>query len=255
MRQEGLFDRLNQDERLTVADNCSKINRSWLSTFPFSPQSTLSGQEVAAGLHIRTLCPGNDSLCQHCGKKNNSQHHDTCDGKRNIRLARHEVVKKAFSKTLSTVPDTRVTLEPYVANSQMRTDFKISGTAATGGGNAEYDVTVVSVSSVKSSRTTVREARLRELGLTDQDDSLVKRAHQDVQLILADKEEVKKRKYAMVASSPFYPVAMSLGGTLGPATRKVMEEWKIHLGLDAYSNLQRRLSIILLRGRTQFFTF
>lgn len=254
-RQEKLFERLAPEQRHSIADNCSKVNRSWLSTFPFSPQSTLTGQEVAAGLHIRTLCPGNDVICQSCGKRNSPEHQDHCDGKRNVRLARHEVVKKALAKSIAVIPNTRVTLEPYVPNSQKRTDFKVSGTGATGGGNAEYDVTVVSINSVKSIRSTTREARIRELGYTDQGLGLVKTAHQDLQIVLADKEEAKKRKYSTVAASPFYPVAMSLGGTLGPGTRRVMEEWKGHMGKEAYSNFQRRLSIILLRGRTQFFTF
>jgi hypothetical protein len=89
-------------------------------------------------------------------KQTSSVTHEVCLQRKFRRVARHEGAKHIIGQALAFTPGTRVRLEPLGHQTSRRNDIQVItllGSQATGLANAEYDLTVVSVSS-KDARAT-----------------------------------------------------------------------------------------------------
>ena len=243
-RQSVLLSRLSTREQDSVVEASSALGRRWLSVLPFSANLSLSDAEVSAGLHFRTLCPGRDALCSHCSASNDFGHDDVCDGRPPWTLARHEQVKRLLFTTLSAAPDLRVDLEPVVPGTSDRTDLRVTGPS----GVREYDVSVVSLSSVDARRAAAAPH-------SRADASPVERATASVSAILSVAAKDKIGKYAGRVSHAFSPFVLSVGGALDEDAVKALQEWRTSLSPSTFAWLSSRLSLTLLRARCHFWAF
>ena len=258
-RRESLLASLPESNRAAVLDNASPIARRWLSAIPFAANLRLSSSEVAAGLSIRTLCPGQDDHCSHCSLPNVHGHDDVCSARPQWRVARHEHVKALLAQHLGAVPRTRVQLEPFVPGSHQRTDLRLTGPASFGGPISEYDVSVVSAATL-AGRSPVALAQqpalpssLLPAGLSPDSAPHTAVASSSLLHHLTITENEKRSKYDGRTSSPFHPVVISTGGTLSPSTVSLFAYWR---GLmPRYGLFSRLLSLALLRARARFFAF
>lgn len=258
-RRESLLASLPASSHAAVLDNASPLARRWLSAIPFAPTLRLSSSEVAAGLHIRTLCPGQGEHCSHCSLPNVTGHDDVCSARPFWRIARHERVKALLAQHLKAVQHTQVDLEPFVPGSHHRTDLRVTGPGSFGGPVSEYDITVVSAatlagrSPVPFSSSSLLPSSFLPSPLTPDDAPATTVASSSLLYQLTFTENEKRSKYQGRTSSPFYPVVISTGGTLSPSTIALFDHWR---GLmPSYSLFSRLLSLSLLRARARFFAF
>jgi hypothetical protein len=62
-------------------------------------------------------------------------------------------------------------------------------------------------------------------------------------------------KYAHRVIVPFYPIAISLGGTIKEGVMKQFEAWKEAVGDVAFNFMMQRFSVTLLRKRAMAWRF
>ena len=234
VQHQQLLQVLSPHQKCLLEDNASKIGRKWLTTIPFNRTLSLSDSEVAVALHYRLLTPGVNNVCSFCGLDNVVGHDDVCNSRPNRRLARHEHIKKVLVNFLRSVPCTTVTLEPQVIRGSLRTDFRISGPAATTGGQTEYDLTIISPTSMPVNGV----IGTSETSLTD---------------ILNAAGSEKVTKYKDNTYSPFVPVVLSLGGAMNGSTLRVFQHWRTHVPL--WDLCVRLISLGLIRSRSTNFSF
>jgi hypothetical protein len=225
-----LQQRLSPVQVAMFEENASKIGRKWLNVIPYSSFLTLSDYEVSTALHHHTLCGGDTPLCSLCGLENAVGHEEVCTGRANFRLARHELVKHALMNTLDTIAETTVEAEPLVPGSNLRTDFRVSGQAATTGGRSEYDLTIVSLAAAG-------------------------RSGQSVSDYLESVRMEKMAKYSSRTATPFHPVVLGSGGAIESKSLEILKGWNKLLSLGQMDHLLRKISCILVRSRAKVFKF
>ena len=231
---QQLLQVLSPHQKSLLDDNSSKNGRKWLTTIPFNKSLSLSDSEVSVTLHYRLLTPGSNNMCSFCGLDNSAGHDDVCNSRPNRRLARHEYIKRVLVNFLKSVPDTTVTLEPQTVRGSLRTDFRLSGPAATVGGQTEYDLTIISPTSMPVNRS------------LDPSQTTLK----DI-LDAAGSEKVVK--YKNNTHSPFVPMVISLGGSLNSGTLKVFQHWRTQV--PHWDLCIRLISLGLIRSRSTNFSF
>ena len=115
-----------------------------------------------------------------------------------------------------------------VKDSHLRTDFRVAGPASFIGGHSEYDLTIVAPTSGPFTNTqdTFKDS-------------------------LGRMEREKSNKYKNITYTPFYPVVLSLGGTLSHGTEQVFKHWRSKV--PQWDLLIRLISICLIRARSTYF--
>jgi len=239
-RLERVLQELPAFERDTVSESATVLGRKWLSVVPFRSILELTDTEVAAGLHVRTLCAGSDDFCADCGDASPFGHDEVCPGRAPITLGRHEQVKRLVNNTLSSNSKFRVVLEPLVPGTQLRTDLRIAGPD----GVKEIDITIVSLAS-KDGRTLSARAH------SDTSLSVFDRSRNAVKDVLSEAARNKTLKYGWRVAAPFRPFVLGSGGAVEPSTLKLFEAWREVLAPSAYSHFARVLSLVLLRSRSK----
>lgn len=247
----ALVSRLSAQQRCLLAEGSSIVGRKWLSVFPTSSSLKLTDKEVSTALHARTLCHGTDSHCLLCGLQNHPLHEEICRKMENVRLARHERLKKLFLGVLGSLPRTTVVSEPAArqlpgrAADHCRTDFRVKGPPAQGG-QQEYDLTIVSFASQDSQAACSRVINDQAIGATASPEALAQAA-----LSVAARKKVTK--YFGRTETPFAPLVFSTGGVVEDGTLDVLMHWRDALGPYGYNLLMCRVCILLQRARN--FTF
>jgi hypothetical protein len=105
---------------------------------------------------LRTLTGEREAHCTNCGETNFFGHPKFCLQRKFRRVARHGGAKHIMGQALASTPGTRVRLEPLGHQTSRRNGiqvFSLLGSQATGLANAEYDLTVVSLSSKEAHAT------------------------------------------------------------------------------------------------------
>lgn len=258
-RRESLLASLPVSSRSAVMDSASPLARRWLSVIPFGPNLRLSSSEVAAGLLLRTGCPGKDDHCSICGQPNTFGHDDVCSARPSWRVARHERVKALLAKHLASIPGTTVKLEPFLPGSHQRTDLRITGTASYNGPASEFDVSILSAATLAGRAPLDTPSAVS--GVLPVGASVPASAALPVttlaaaslfhQLTLAEND--KRTKYDGRTATPFFPVVLSSAGTLSPSTVPLFDHWRSLM--PSYPLFSRLLSISLLRARCRFLVF
>ena len=261
-RREALLCALPASSATTILDNSSPVARRWLAVIPFGPALRLSASEVAAGLHVRTLCPGKDDACSLCAQPNDLGHDEVCNARPLWRIARHEQVKALLTKHLKSVAGTTVKLEPFVPGSHLRTDLRIAGTASYNGPLSEFDVSVVAAATLGGRRPPPASPSLSAAAsasatssIPSLDASLPASALAASNLLapLTLVENEKRSKYLGRTATPFFPLVLSTAGTLSPASVPLFDHWRALM--PSYGLFSRLLSLSLLRARARFFAF
>ncbi|TIA94553.1 hypothetical protein E3P94_04179 [Wallemia ichthyophaga] len=230
---------LTRDQQNVLLDNQSKFGKAWLTTIPYNKSLKLSNAEISAGLHFRTLCPGQAETCTSCGLSNTLGHDDVCQSRPNLRRARHEHIKHLLLKHLSSVPNNTITPEPATKTSLKRTDFRIGGCCSKVGGVSEYDLTIIApTADYKGSRKDIQGCKTAE-----------GRYRKELEWY----EHEKILKYKNITHTPFCPLVFSAGGTLTDTSKDLFLHWKEHF--KHFGTLVRHISVGLIRARTAFFTF
>jgi hypothetical protein len=156
-------------------------------------------------------------------------------------VARHEGAKRIIGQALASTPGTRVRLEPLGHQTSRRNDIQtitLLGSQATGLANAEYDLTVISLSS--------KDARATFLPNQDSDPSRLVNKYLDS---VAD----HKVRHRPSSNLPFHPIVFSLGGIMNGSTTKVFASWKRVMTRGTYNLMLKRLSLCLLQARVRSF--
>jgi hypothetical protein len=263
-RREALLDSIPAALHPAILDNSSPIARRWLSAIPFGPNLRLSPTEVAAGLHVRTLCPGKDDHCAHCGLDNTFGHDDICSARPLWRIARHEQVKRLLSHHLSSVDNTTIRLEPFVPGTHLRTDLMITGPASYNGPVCELDIAITSAATLAgrsllpssfapSSSSAVPSPPSFSFVASSSLGPLAAAASGLLLHSLQQTENDKRTKYLGKSSSPFFPFVLSSAGTLSPSSLPLLNQWKSQM--LHFSLFTRLLSLQLLRARARFYSF
>jgi hypothetical protein len=160
-------------------------------------------------------------------------------------MARHEQAESAIGTALATLKGVQVRLEPLVIGTQRRDDIRISGSAPSGLGREDIDITIVSLASQNSQTATLPLA-------TTEDDSMAERTAKLVDKHLNAVAREKRRRHPP-SDRPFRPFVLSLGGIMETDPRDALKLWKSIMTGGVYSLLVRRLSLGLLRARARCF--
>ncbi|RSH85351.1 hypothetical protein EHS25_004747 [Saitozyma podzolica] len=201
------FDDIGPDQAKAVVEASSKLGRVWLTTIPFQPSLRVTDFEIAAALQLGTLAGA----------------------------------KHIIGQDLSSIPGTRVRLEPLGHQTSRRNDIQVLtllGSQATGLANAEYDLTVVSLAS--------KESRATSLPEQDQNPSRLVNKYLDC---VAD----HKVRHRPTSNLPFHPIVLSLGGMMNGSTTTVFASWKQVMIRGTYNLMLKRLSLCLLQARVRSF--
>jgi hypothetical protein len=230
----------------------SKLASSWTTTIPSNKFFALTPQEMAVALSYKTLKPGALVVCRYCAEENVLGHDEVCLLRDSLKTARHEYTKRANRRSLETVPDTTIHLEPRVRSASgkrvLRTDLKIVGPASFGQHQSDYEVSLVTL----FAKSVQQRSRVRLATLTDQEST-----QKAIDAMLDERAEKKSRKYQNLVRGAFHPFILSLGGgTISTSTKKILEFWSGEdiLGKYKYSLLCRSRAMNLLRAKAKFFT-
>ena len=234
---QQLLNSLTHEQQNIMVDNGSKLGRKWMTTIPFNKALELSDGDISVALHIRTLCPGQNEYCLHCGNVNEAGHDDICNSRPNRRLARHEYIKNLLIRHIESAPNTKVLPEPMTKDGNSRTDFRITGPPSFTGGQSEYDLSITAPTAQYKTGSKSQQQTLQP----------VNRYRSQ----LATIEHEKVSKYTGKTYSPFRPVVMSLGGTLASDTEDIFKHWRKHV--PHWDILNRRIAIGLVKARSTYF--
>ena len=241
-------------QRLSVADNGGPAAYAWMTAYPRDKQSTLTDEQVSAGLHARTLHPGAGPLCRNCSSTNVLGHDLVCTAVPSLRTKRHEVVKNAVFSAGRAVKGATGRVEPVVASASanspgLRADFELTGPASPNGTAGLFDVTVAGVTT--DSFVGKVEHLVRRDG-----ESWNEFGNRQLTEGLQQLAKGKVDKYAAYIQSggvQFYPLVATAGGSLDDNFLSLLSAFKT-ADLDV-SRLRRVLSIRLLRIRAAGFCF
>ncbi|KAE8206917.1 hypothetical protein CF327_g7460 [Tilletia walkeri] len=144
---KGMMDKLSMEQATTAVANGDMIANACLQTFLIDAHTTLSDRQVQVILHSRTLLGASGDICPDCLQPNCHGHDDDCGDRPHRRTVRHDSSKHLFVAALRRVKGVRVNPEPRIeAQSMRRTDWRVHGLAAAGGGgDTDYDFTFVSL--------------------------------------------------------------------------------------------------------------
>jgi hypothetical protein len=129
--------------------------------------------------------------------------------------------------------------EPLGHQTSRRIDIQVItllGSQATGLANAEYNLTVVSLTS--------KDARAMSLPEHDRNPSRLVNKYLDS---VAD----HKVRHRPTSNLPFHPIVLSRGGMMNGSTTKVFASWKRVMTRGTYNLMLKRLSLCLLQARVR----
>ena len=238
-QQLELITDLSSDARLLFADNLSPLSSQWLRAIPYNKYTSLSKEEIAVGLSVRTLVTGHHIVCRYCALPNELGHDEVCMDRHGHRVARHEAIKKILAYHLKLVPNTEVQLEPHLVGRNDRTDLRINGQGSYLQASSDYDVAIVSI----FSRVAIPPPA------SDDPKHLLQAAKNAIHIRLASKADEKRRHYNGLTPGAFHPVIISSGGSLEKKAQLILEFWQTLMPPQNFSALQLALSISLLRAR------
>ncbi|CAD7069307.1 unnamed protein product, partial [Tilletia caries] len=106
----------------------------------------------------RMGCP----ICPDCMQPNTHGHDDDCSDRPHRRTVRHDSSKHLFVAAIRRIKGATANLEPRIeAQSMRRTDWRVHGTtAAGGGGDTDYDITFISLTNATAQRAPDRAEHL-----------------------------------------------------------------------------------------------
>ncbi|KAI7908474.1 reverse transcriptase [Pyricularia oryzae] len=219
--------------------------------------------------------------CGYCGSRTNTGHEDVCKGALRKSTARHDQIKRAFIRSLSSRPELNVETEPDLrqnnlnvnvnnnvnnANDQ-RNDNDVNPTVNPN--NERNDVTPISNGPAGPGSlitTPILSGIRRDPNGLRADFAVINgisKYYYDVQIVAINKDSAnadpfvtlteaaneKRRKYPFL--DPFFhPIIISAGGLMEKSTAQAYKQLQKLIGPVASHWLDTSISLALLRSRT-----
>lgn len=239
--------------------------------------------EIAEAVRSRLLAPVKslNYPCGYCGSRTNTGHEDVCKGALRKSTARHDQIKRAFIRSLSSRPELNVETEPDLrqnnldvnvnnnvnnANDQ-RNDNDVNPTVNPN--NERNDVTPISNGPAGPGSlitTPILSGIRRDPNGLRADFAVINgisKYYYDVQIVAINKDSAnadpfvtlteaaneKRRKYPFL--DPFFhPIIISAGGLMEKSTAQAYKQLQKLIGPVASHWLDTSISLALLRSRT-----
>ncbi|KAE8242020.1 hypothetical protein A4X06_0g7304, partial [Tilletia controversa] len=216
--------KLSIEQAMTVVANGSRMGCACLHTFPMDARTTLSDRQVQVLLHNRTIIHAKGPICPDCMQPNTHGHDDDCSDRPHRRTVRHDSSKHLFVAAIRRIKGATANLEPRIeAQSMRRTDWRVHGTtAAGGGGDTDYDITFISLTNATAQRA---PDRAEHLALAAREGMRVA-ATKRLQAYLDAKARSKSRFYTDAVPTAFVPLVFSLEGAEHPQATTTLKQWR-----------------------------
>ena len=124
--QRCLIPTLSKPEQYLLAENASPLGRKWLNAIPSCATFALSDMDVQAGLHYTTLLPTTAERCHRCNAPSYRGHAESCHGRPQTTVARHETIKHIMAEGLGTISEAVIKVEPYIIGTARRNDISVT---------------------------------------------------------------------------------------------------------------------------------
>lgn len=268
-RQRDCLRKLTPLQQARVLESSSLVGRSWLTAFPSTPQLVFPDAVFSLALHYRALAEPTISVCPLCHQSSDKVrfgHEDNCSALQPARTSRHEQIKMAIMRLLSTVPGVKTYREPaIIGRDGVYNDVRVAAAPGSLFPACDLDITVPSLSQVRNAFTigsSRGESHLPDPLRDEPDDNpedgdaapadlfaAVRRRAQKALGRAAD-TKIKKQGVPPHPSAPrFAPFVLSAGGLLHDSTTALLQRWRPHLPATIYGRLIRLLSASLLFSR------
>ncbi|AAW43042.1 hypothetical protein CND00010 [Cryptococcus deneoformans JEC21] len=241
-QQTTILEGLNDPARKRLIENASKIGKRWLNVIPYFQPLRLSNQEVATGLHDRTLVGSSIAICSFCGSDSPLGHDELCRSRNSWAQRRHDSINRIIHRGLQSVEGAVVSLEPRTLEGQRRNDLRVRGRC--GLHATDYDLKVYCLND-RDARSTLSA----KLPSTPVATHVLNRC-----LSWLDKvSEIATKKAPATHAGVFKAVVMSTGGLMSRETADEMRKWRREMGHMAFEGMMRKMSLELVRARARTF--
>lgn len=245
---------LDPRNRLIVVEASSQIGRRWLDIIPTLSRLCLADNDVRANLHMRTLLPGYRGACKHCPNPNLPSHDEACQGRKDFRVSRHEMVKHALAAGLSTIRRMSVEVDPFLPDLRRRNDIrvKLDSNDRRTVVNEEYDLMIMVLAAPTNQRALAARSPPSDL-------SLFKQSFDRAQAVLAQGalkkvNNLPAREPEQPPAPPFSPLVVSSGGIMEKGMFEKLKAWKSY-GMDSVTHSWTLSSVAVALARARGRTF
>ncbi|UOH85594.1 hypothetical protein LQV05_002423 [Cryptococcus neoformans] len=233
-QQTTILEGLNDPGRKRLVENASRIGKRWLNVVPHFQPLRLSNQEVATGLHDRTLVGSSLAICSFCGSDSPLGHDELCRSRNSWAQRRHDSINRIIHRGLQSVEGAVVSIEPRTLEGQRRNDLRVRGRC--GLHATDYDLKVYCLNDRDARSTT--SAKSAASSLTNH---VLNRC-----LSWLDKvSENATRKAPATHSGLFKAVVLSTGGLVSRETADEMRRWRKEMGPMAFEGMMKKISLEL----------
>ncbi|UOH79812.1 hypothetical protein LQV05_000823, partial [Cryptococcus neoformans] len=233
-QQTTILEGLNDPGRKRLVENASRIGKRWLNVVPHFQPLRLSNQEVATGLHDRTLVGSSLAICSFCGSDSPLGHDELCRSRNSWAQRRHDSINRIIHRGLQSVEGAVVSIEPRTLEGQRRNDLRVRGRC--GLHATDYDLKVYCLNDRDARSTT--SAKPAASSLTNH---VLNRC-----LSWLDKvSENATRKAPATHSGLFKAVVLSTGGLVSRETADEMRRWRKEMGPMAFEGMMKKISLEL----------
>ncbi|OXG82729.1 hypothetical protein C350_02677 [Cryptococcus neoformans MW-RSA36] len=126
-QQTTILEGLNDPGRKRLVENASRVGKRWLNVVPYFQPLRISNQEVATGLHDRTLVGSSLAICSLCGSGSPLGHDELCRSRNSWAQPRHDSINRIIHRGLQSIEGAVVSIEPRTLEGQRRNDLRVRG--------------------------------------------------------------------------------------------------------------------------------
>lgn len=127
LQQATIFDVLNDPQRKILIENASQMGKRCLNVIPYFQPLRLSNQEVAMGLHDRTLVGSSIPICAFCDSNSPLGHDELCRTRNSWAQRCHDSINRIIHRGLQSIQRAIVFIEPRTVEGQRRNDLRVRG--------------------------------------------------------------------------------------------------------------------------------
>jgi hypothetical protein len=245
VRAEQLLGTLEDQRRIAMVENASKLGSAWTRMIPIYPTRALGDRQIASALGNRLLLSAETAdQCSSCHQRALFQHGDICDVRRQVPgQVRHTAYRDLLARIVRNGGSTAVTecaADAPGANPLLRGDILVMGVNAPDGLIGALDISFTAPAGFRNGTRSARVERLPE-------ESLVSWTKRQLRRMTALREDDKRRKYRGAFRAPFTPIVFTTGGFQGSAAEKWLKRLSVTAGGKMASVFD--LSAALVRAR------
>ena len=245
VRADQLLGTLEDQRRIAMVENASKLGSAWTRMVPIYPTRALGDRQISSALGNRLLLSTEAAdQCSSCHQPALFQHGDICGVRRQAPgQARHTAYRDLLARIVREAGSTAVTecaADAPGANPLLRGDLLVVGVNAPDGLAGVLDISFTAPTGL---RNTTRSARVERLP----DETFGSWTKRQLRSMTALREDDKRRKYRGAFRPPFTPIVFTTGGFQGSAAEKWLKRLRVNAGGKMASVFD--LSAALVRAR------